>query len=88
MASSSDIRKLFKAFSDNPAFHAEVRAAKDPAQKHAIIRKAGYTPVTQDELHSELAKTLQSSASGAAPDDQEFVGHVLHLAAASSSEAV
>ncbi len=88
MASSSDIRKLFKAFSDNPAFHAEVRAADTPAEKHEIIRNAGHTPVTQEELHAELAKTLQSTTSGAAtPDDHEFVGSVLHLASATSSDS-
>jgi hypothetical protein len=85
MASSSDIRKLFKAFSENPAFHAEVRAAKTPAEKHEIIRKAGHTPVKQSELHAEVAKSIQPGAA-ATPEDAEFVGAVLHLAAADSSD--
>ena len=81
MASSSDIRKLFKAYSDDPAFHAQVRDAKTPAEKHAIIRKAGHIPVTSEEMQAELAKSLQSGAS-ASPDDKEFVQHVVGLAAA------
>lgn len=85
MASSSDIRKLFKAFSENPVFHADVRAAKTPAEKHEIIRKAGHAPVTQDELHAEIAKSIQSGAA-ATPEDKEFVGTVLHLASADSSD--
>ena len=50
MASSSEIRKLFKAYSDNPAFHAKVRDAKTPKEKHEIIRQAGHVPVTSDEM--------------------------------------
>ena len=84
MATSSDIRKLFKAFKDDPAFHAEVHAAKTPAEKHAIVRKAGHTPVTDKEVQAELAKALQSGTA-ATPEDQEFVGHVVHLAAADMS---
>ena len=81
MASSSDIRKLFKAYSDDPAFHAQVRDAKTPAEKHEIIRKAGHVPVTSDEMKAELAKSLQSGAS-ASPEDTQFAQHVMSLAAA------
>jgi hypothetical protein len=86
MASSSDIRKLFKAFCDDPALHDAVRACKTPAEKHDLLRKAGYTPVTGDELKAELAKSLQPVAAGTAPspEDAEFVGNVMHLAAADS----
>lgn len=83
MASSSDIRKLFKAMSDNPDLHNQVRSAKTPAEKHDVIRGAGHVPVTQDELQAELTKTLQSGAP-ATPEDQAFVGHVMSLAAADS----
>ena len=83
MATPSDVRNLFKAYHDNPDFHAEVRAAKTPAEKHAIIRKAGYVPVTGTELQAELGKALPS----ATPDDQEFVGHVVTLAAADGNIA-
>ena len=81
MASSSEIRKLFKAFSDNPALHAQVRDAKTPAEKHAIIRAAGHVPVNDEELHAELAKSLQSGTA-ASPEDTEFAQHVMRLAAA------
>jgi len=81
MASSSEIRKLFKAFSDNPAFHAQVRDANTPQEKHQIIRNAGHVPVKGEELQAELAKSLQSGAP-ATPEDQEFVGHVVNLASA------
>lgn len=81
MASSSDIRKLFKAYSDNPAFHAQVRDAKTPKEKHEIIRKAGHVPVTSAEMQAELLKTLQAGTA-AAPEDKEFVGHIMHLASA------
>jgi len=86
MASSSDIRNLFKAFSDNPAFHAQVRDAKSPAEKHQIIRNAGHVPVKGEELQAELAKSLQAGAP-ATPEDQEFVGHVVNLASADGSIA-
>ncbi len=88
MASSSDIRKLFKAFSDDPAFHAAVHAAKTPAEKHEIIRKAGHTPVSQQELRAEVAKCLQPSTAGTAPttEDHAFVGTVLNLAAADATD--
>ena len=81
MASSSEIRKLFKAYSDDPAFHAQVRDAKTPAEKHAIIRKAGHVPVTADEMRAELAKSLQPGAA-ASPEDTQFAHHVMSLAAA------
>ena len=84
MASSSDIRKLFKAFSDNPAFHTQVRDAKTPKEKHEIIRKAGHVPVKGEELQAELAKSLQAGAP-ATPEDKEFVGHVVNLASADGS---
>ena len=80
MASSSEIRKLFKAYSDNPAFHAQVRDAKTPAEKHAIIRKAGHVPVTSEEMQAELLKSIPGAATS--PEDKEFVGHIMHLAAA------
>ncbi len=83
MATSSDIRKLFKAFHQSPDLHAQVRAANTPAEKHAIIRNAGHTPVTDQEVQAELAKALPP----ATPEDQEFVGHVMHLAAADSAQA-
>jgi hypothetical protein len=87
MASPSEIRKLYKAFSDDPTFHAAVRDAASPTEKHEIIRKAGHTPVTQAELQAELGKSLQPAATGGAvaPADSEFVGHVLQLAAAEST---
>ena len=90
MASSSEIRKLFKAFSDNPAFLESVRAAKTPAEKHQIIRAAGHSPATSDEIQAELAKCLHPQGSGTAPSaaDAEFVGTVAHLAAANSSDDV
>jgi hypothetical protein len=84
MASSSEIRKLFKAFSDDPAFHAEVRACKTPAEKNEVLRKAGYSPLTGDELKAELVKCLQPAPGTApSPEDSEFVENVMHLAAAS-----
>ncbi len=88
MASSNEIRKLFKAFSDDPAFHASVRSAKSPAEKHEIIRKAGHTPVTDEELQAEVAKALHPQTQGATPtpEDSEFVGSVMHLASAASSD--
>jgi len=83
MATPSDVRKLFKAYHDNPNLHAEVRAAKTPAEKHAIIRNAGLVPVTDQEVHAELGKAIPP----ATPDDQEFVGHVVGLAAADATQA-
>jgi len=81
MASSSDIRKLYKAFSDSPAFHAQVRDAKTPQEKHQIIRNAGHVPVKGAEVQAELAKALPPTT----PEDQEFVGHVVNLASADGS---
>ncbi len=82
MASSTEIRKLFKAFSDNPELHAKVRAAKNPAEKHEILKNAGHTPVTHQELQTELSKAMGTGSA----DDKEFVGNVLHLAAAASTD--
>jgi len=84
MASSNEIRKLFKAFSDDPAFHAAVRACKTPAEKHEVLRKAGFTPATGDEVKAELAKSLHP-APGTTPsqEDHEFLENVLHSASAS-----
>jgi hypothetical protein len=84
MASSSEIRSLFKAFSDNPAFHAQVRDAKTPKEKHQIIRQAGHVPVSSDELQAELKNSLPPVS----PEDKEFVGNVVHLAAADGATAV
>jgi len=86
MATPTEIRNLYKAFHDNPDFHAQVRAAKTPAEKHTIIRNAGHVPSTDKEVQAELAKALQSGAP-ATPDDQAFVGHVVSLAAADGSSA-
>ncbi len=86
MASSTEIRKLFKAFKDDPQLHAAVRNAQSPEEKHAIIRKAGYTPVNHEELKSELAKALHPAGGSATPADDEFVGNVLHLAASNATD--
>jgi len=83
--SSAEIRALFKAFSDNPALHAAVRACKSPAEKHALLRKAGLTPVTDVQVKAELAKCLLGEASN--PDDEEFLHAFVHLAAADSSSS-
>ena len=88
MASSSDIRKLFKAFSDNPDFHAQVRAAGTKEKKHELLQNAGHTPATDDEIKAELAKSLQSAAAGTAtPEDHELVGNIVHLASAETSDS-
>lgn len=83
-----EIRKLFKALSDDPALHAAIRACGSPAEKHVLIRNAGYTPVSQQELKSELAKCLTPSAYGvqATADDEDFVDTVLHLASGDASD--
>lgn len=86
MASSNDIRKLFKTFMDNPELHAKVRATTDQAQKHEILRNAGLTPVSDKDIKAELAKSLHPSGNAATPEDDEFVSHVLHLAAAETSD--
>jgi len=83
--SSAEIRALFKAYSDNPALHAAVRACKSPAEKHAVIRKAGLTPATDVQIKAELAKCLLGEA--ASPDDEEFLDVFIHLAAADSSQS-
>jgi len=83
MATPTEIRNLYKAFHDNPNFHAQVRAAGTPAEKHAIIRQAGYVPSTGQEVQAELAKALPPKT----PEDQEFVGHVVNLAAADGSQS-
>jgi hypothetical protein len=85
VASTGDIRKLFKAFHDDPAFHAAVKACNNPVDKHKLIRKAGHVPVAGDQLKAELTKSLQP---GASPEDQEFVWHIMHLAAADGVIAV
>ena len=85
MASSSDIRKLVKAFSDDPAFHAAVNAAKTVAEKHDIIKKAGHTPATRAEIHAEVTKCVQAGTA-ATTDDHAFVGSVLSLASAESGD--
>jgi len=86
-ASSSDIRRLFKAFFDDQSFHAAVQACSSPAEKHELIRKAGYVPVTHDGVRAELIKCLQPGVP-ASLEDTEFVGNVIHLASADGSIAV
>jgi len=83
--SSADIRALFKAYSDNPALHAAVRACKSPAEKHAVIRKAGLTPVSDVQIKAELAKCLLGEVPS--PDDEEFLDGFIHLAAADGTQA-
>jgi len=83
MATPTEVRSLYKAFHDNPDFHARVRAAGTPAEKHAIIRQAGYVPSTDHEVQAELTKALPPKT----PDDQEFVTHVVSLAAADGTSA-
>jgi len=82
--SSADIRALFKAYSDNPALHAAVRACKSPAEKHALIRRAGLIPATHEQIKAELAKCLLGEA--ASPDDEEFLHVFVHLAAADGAQ--
>jgi len=86
MATPTDVRNLYKAFHDKPDFHARVRAAGSPKEKHEIIRNEGYVPSTDKEVQAELAKALQSGTP-ATPDDQAFVGHVVSLAAADGSSS-
>ena len=86
MTSSSDIRKLFKALSDDPELHAKLRATKTPAEKHEILHNAGLTPVSDKDLKAELARSLHPSGAVATPEDEEFVGNVLHLAASNTTD--
>ena len=86
MATPTEVRNLYKAFHDKPDFHAQVRAATSVKEKHAIIRNAGYVPATDKEVQAELAKSLQSGTP-VTPEDQAFVGHVVTLAAADTSQA-
>ena len=88
--SSGDIRKLFKALSNDPALLAALRACKTPAEKHQVIRQNGLTPVTGTDLKLELAKCLHPTAFGGAsqPEDDGFLDDVLHLASASSTDFV
>lgn len=79
-----EIRNLFKALSDDPSLHAAIRACKNPAEKHELIRKAGYSPVSQEELKSELKKCLTQSSHD--ERDEEFVDAVLHLASGQSTD--
>ncbi|GEM_PF-6426919 len=83
--SPAEIRALFKAYADNPALQAAVRACKSPAEKHAVIRKAGLTPVTDAQIKAELAKCLLGEASS--PEDGEFLNVFVHLASCDSSIA-
>ena len=86
MTSSSDIRKLFKALSDDSELHAKLRVIKTPAEKHEILRNAGLTPVSDKDLRAELAKCLHPSGAVATPEDEEFVDNVLHLAASHTTD--
>ncbi|SRR5579859_260181 len=84
--SSADVRALFKAYSDNPTLQAAVRACKSPAEKHAVIRKAGLIPVTDAQIKAELAKCLLGEA--VSPEDGEFLHAFIHLAAADGSASI
>jgi hypothetical protein len=88
-ASAADVRRMVKVQSEDPALYIKIRSAGSPSEKHAILREAGLTPVTDQEIQSELAKCLRPGAgAGAFPDDSEFIGQVLHLVAADSTANV
>ena len=83
--SSAQVRALFKAYYDNPALQAAVRACKSPKEKHAVIREAGLTPVYDGQIKAELAKCLHNE--GSSPEDAEFLHVFVHLASCDGSMA-
>ena len=77
-SSSSDVRHMIKTLYENRELHSRLRSMTDPAEKHAILRAYGVTPVTDAELLAELRKCLAPQAPGTEPDT-ELVHAVLHL---------
>jgi len=86
--SASNARRLIKALFEDRALHIKIRSANSAAEKHAILKDAGLTPISDEELLAEFKSCLAMGAPEATPDPEAatFVHNMLHLASANSSD--